>query len=78
MIVAPEPELAPVILPVLLPTVQLKLLGTVEDNEILGLLPLQVVAVAVLLTIGIGFTVTVIENVFPTQLPILEVGVTIY
>ena len=76
--VAPEPELAPVILPVLLPMVQLNLLGTLEDNEIFRLLPLHVVAVAVLVTNGIGFTVTVIVKVAPTQVFAVEVGITRY
>ena len=62
----------------MVPTVQLKLLGTLEDNEILGLLPLHVVAVAVLVTNGIGFTVTVMVDEFPTHPPEIEVGVTIY
>ena len=58
--VAPEPALAPVILPVIVPTVHAKLLTAVAVNEILGLIPLQVAAVAAVLTAGFGLTVTVI------------------
>jgi hypothetical protein len=62
----------------MVPIVHAKLLGVLEVNEILGLVPLHVVAVALLLTAGIGFTVIVIVVGFPTQLPVVDVGVTIY
>ena len=76
--VVPEPELAPLILPDMLPMVQEKLLATLEVNVIFGLTPLHVGAVAVLVTNGIGFTVTVMVDEFPTHPPEIEVGVTIY
>ena len=76
--VVPEPELAPLMLPETLPMVQAKLLATLEVNVIFGLLPLHVVAVAVLVTKGTGFTVIVMVDAFPTQPPEIEVGVTIY
>jgi hypothetical protein len=56
----PEPALAPVILPVIVPIVQAKLLATLDVNAIFGPVPLQVLAVGVLVTIGAGLTVTVI------------------
>ncbi len=58
--VAPEPALAPVMPPVIAPIVQAKLLGTLDINVIFGLVPLQVLAVGELVTIGSGLTVTVI------------------
>ena len=62
----------------MVPIVHAKLLGVLEVNEILGLVPLHVVAAALLVTVGIGLTVIVIVVGFPTQLPVVEVGVTIY
>jgi hypothetical protein len=56
--VDPDPLLAPVIPPVITPIVHANVLGTLEVNAILGLVPLQVVAVAALVTVGVGFTVT--------------------
>ena len=56
----PEPALAPVILPVIVPTVHVKLLATDAVKLIAVLLPLHIVFVAVLVTAGAGFTVTVI------------------
>jgi hypothetical protein len=58
--VAPEPAVAPVILPVMVPMVQVKLLGAVAVRAIFGPVPLQIFAVAVLVTDGFGLTVTVI------------------
>ena len=62
----------------MVPIVHAKLLGVLEVNAILGLVPLHVVAAALLVTVGIGLTVIVIVVGFPTQLPVVEVGVTIY
>jgi hypothetical protein len=76
--VAPEPALAPVMPPVIAPTVQLKLLATEADNAIFGPDPLQVEAVGKLVTIGAGLTVTVIVKGDPPHKPATEVGVTIY
>jgi hypothetical protein len=56
----PEPAVAPVIPPVMVPTVHEKLLGVVADKVMFGLVLLQVDAVAGLVTAGVGFTVTVI------------------
>ena len=74
----PEPALAPAIPPAMAPIVQVKLLATLDVNAILGLVPLQVLAVAELVTVGIGFTVTIIEKGLPTQVPVTDVGVTRY
>jgi len=60
LIVEPEPKVAPVIPPVTVPTVQLKVDGTLEVKAIFGLVPLQIVAVGEVVTIGVGLTVIVI------------------
>ena len=62
----------------MVPIVQAKLLETLAVKAILGLVPLHVVAVVLLVIDGAGFIVTVIVVGFPTQLPVVEVGVTIY
>ena len=59
LIDVPEPAEAPLMLPVLVPNVQLKLLATLDVNETLGLVPLQIVALVALVSTGTGFTVTV-------------------
>jgi hypothetical protein len=59
LIVAPEPADAPVIPPVMVPTVHVKLLGTDAVRAILGLVALHEVTVGELVTAGVGFTVTV-------------------
>jgi hypothetical protein len=60
LIVFPAPGIAPVILPVIAPTVQVKLLGALAVNAMLGLVPLHVTAVLAVVTTGVGVTVTVI------------------
>jgi hypothetical protein len=75
----PLPAVAPVIPPVTVPTVQVNVLGAVALNEILGLPPLQIAAGGVLLTAGIGLTVTVIVYGAPGHVVLaVDVGVTIY
>lgn len=59
--VAPEPALAPVIPPVIVPTVQVNVLGAEAVNEMVGAVPLQVAAVLAVVTTGLGCTVTTIE-----------------
>ena len=54
----PEPALAPVIPPVIVPIVHEKLLATLAVKLIFGPVPLQIVAVAAVVTVGEGFTVT--------------------
>jgi hypothetical protein len=76
LIVDPELEVAPEILPILVPNVHEKLLDAVAVRPILGLAPLHIVAVVELVITGIGLTVTVIEVALPPQ-PCVETGVTI-
>lgn len=52
--VVPEPGVAPVMLPVIAPMVQLKLLATLAVKEIFGLEPLQVLAVGAFVMSGFG------------------------
>jgi hypothetical protein len=75
--VLPEPVLAPVILPLIVPTVHEKLLAAEAVNAIFGPVPLQVVAVGKLVTNGAGLTVTVMVKGVPEQELALEIGVTI-
>jgi hypothetical protein len=60
LIVAPVPALAPVIDPVIVPMVQVNVLGAEAVNEILRPVPLQIVAVLAVVTEGVGFTVVAI------------------
>lgn len=74
----PDPALAPVIPPVIVPTVQLNVLGVDEVRLMLVVAPLQIVAVATVVTDGLGLTVTVIVKAVPVHDPVTEVGVIIY
>jgi hypothetical protein len=58
--VDPEPESAPVMLPVTVPIVQVKVLGMDAVKAMLGAEPLQIVAVGAVSMDGAGLTVTVI------------------
>jgi len=78
LIVDPELALAPVILPVIVPIVQAKLLEVLAVNEILGPVPLHVAVVDAFVTAGIGYTVIVIVKGEPTHEFVVSVGVTIY
>jgi hypothetical protein len=60
LIVLPAPAVAPVIPPVTVPMVHVKLLAAEAVSEIFGLVLLQMDSVAGLVTAGVGFTVTVI------------------
>ena len=64
--------------PVMVPSVHEKLLGVLAVKVRFGLVPLQMPTVAVLVTAGIGLTVTVIVKAEPAQEPVVEVGVTRY
>lgn len=77
LIVVPDPIVAPVMPPELVPSVQEKLLGIVAANAMFGLVPLQIVAVDDVVTTGAGFTVTVIVSGIPGHVPVVAVGVTI-
>jgi hypothetical protein len=57
--VPPDEALAPVILPVMVPIVQVNVLATEAVSVRLGDVPLQVEAVARFVTTGVGLTVTV-------------------
>lgn len=61
LIVDPDPGPAPVILPVMAPIVQAKLLGVDAVKDIAVPVPLQIVAVVGVVTPGAGSTVTTIE-----------------
>jgi hypothetical protein len=76
--VVPLLALAPVIAPVFVPSVHAKLLAALAVKLIPGPVPLQVDALAAFVTTGEGFTVTVIVYGLPMQLPVVDVGVTIY
>ena len=76
LMLAPPPIEAPVTPPVIVPIVHAKLLGTDELRITPGFTPLQVVGVAGV-TAGAGFTVIVIGVTNPTQLPVVDVGVTL-
>src|SRR4051812_25569031 len=75
---APEPGVAPVMPPVMVPIVQEKLLETLAVKLRFVPVPLQMVAVLAFVTAGGGFTVAVMVNGLPTHEPAVEVGVTIY
>ena len=77
MMIDPEPAPAPVMLPVIAPIVQVNVLATEAVRLIFGPVPLQVLAVAELVTIGVGLTVTVIVKGVPAQEPVVAVGVII-
>jgi hypothetical protein len=76
--VDPELALAPVMLPVIVPIVQAKLLAIEAVKLIFGLVPLQITAVFAVVTTGLGFTVMVIVKEGPAHKPDVEVGVTRY
>jgi hypothetical protein len=78
LIVPPAPAEPPVILPVIVPIVHVKVDAAVAVSAIFGLVLLQIDAVAALVTAGRGFTVNVAVNGAPTQPPVMEVGVIIY
>lgn len=79
LIVEPVPALAPVMLPVIIPIVQLKLLGAVAASAIFVVPPLQIADVFAVVTTGVGLTVTVIVYGVPVQaVAAVEVGVTMY
>ena len=60
LIVLPDAALAPVILPVMVPIAQVKLLATLAFNAMLGATPLHAFWAAVVVITGVGVTITVI------------------
>ena len=79
-IVDPEPPVALVMLPVMVPTVHMKVLGVLAVSAILVVFPLQIAAVFAVVTTGEGFTVTVMVCVTRPGQPgvVVDVGVIIY
>lgn len=79
LMLEPVPALAPVMLPVIVPIVQLNVLAVLAVNGIAGLVPLQISKAAAVVTTGVGFTVMVMVYGAPGQAGVaMEVGVTIY
>jgi hypothetical protein len=77
--VLPEPDVAPAILPLIVPIVQLNVLPALEVSAILVVAPLQIVALLAAVTAGVGLTVTVtVYAAAAGQLPVVDVGVTKY
>lgn len=74
----PDVVEAPLMLPVFVPNVQLKLLAALDVNAMFGLVPLHIVALVALVTAGAGLTVTVIVDAAPAHEPPVDVGVTRY
>ena len=62
----------------MVPIVQVKLLWAEAAKVIFGLAPLHIVTVFVVVTTGIGLTVTVMVSGVPTHDPPVEVAVTTY
>jgi hypothetical protein len=58
-IVAPLPAVAPVMPPVTVPIVQVKVLAALAVNAMFVAVPLQIAAVFAVVTAGVGLTVTV-------------------
>ena len=78
-IVDPLPAVAPVMPPVIVPTVHVNVLLAVAVNAIFVAVPLHTVAVLAVVTTGVGLTVTVIVYGAPGQAGVaVEVGTTIY
>jgi hypothetical protein len=78
-IVAPLEALAPLMLPVMVPTVQVNVLAAVAVRAILVAVALHMVAMFEVVTTGVGLTVTVIVYGVPAQAgEVVEVGVTMY
>lgn len=75
--VAPDPELAPLMLPVLVPKVHANVLGVVAVRPMFGPKPLHILAVVAVVTAGRGSTATVMFELKPTQDAAMEVGVMI-
>jgi hypothetical protein len=78
-IVDPLPAEAPVIAPVIVPTVQVNVLAALAVNAMFVAVALQIVAVLAVVTTGLGLTVTVIVYAEPGHAGVaVDVGVTRY
>src|SRR2546429_386826 len=76
VIVEPLLALPPVMEPVLVPNVQVKVLATFAVRLTFMATPLQLACVVKVDTLGLGFTVLVILVAEPTHEPTVDVGVT--
>jgi hypothetical protein len=74
----PDPELAPLILPVIEPILHVKVLGVLEVSAMFVFVPLQIAFEEEFVTTGVGFTVTVILYGTPGHEPVVDVGVMMY
>jgi len=74
----PDPEVAPVMPPVIAPKVQEKVEGIFDVRLKFVDVPVQIVSALLLVTKGFGCTVTVIVKGLPGQDPAIDVGVTMY
>ena len=78
-IVDPLPALAPVIPPVIVPTVHVKVDAALAVNAMFVVVALQIVALFAVVTTGVGLTVTVIVYCGPGHAGVaVDVGVTRY
>ena len=75
--ILPPAAVAPVIPPVIIPMVHVKVQGTDEVRTRFCGMSLHTELVAGFVTTGVGFTVTVIVNDGPEQVPAMETGVII-
>jgi uncharacterized protein YqfA (UPF0365 family) len=64
--------------PVIVPIVHVNVLATLVVKPMFVPVPLQIVFVAAVVTVGVGLTVTVIVRGVPGHEPAVEVGVTTY
>ena len=64
--------------PVIVPIVHVNVLATLAVKAMFVPAALQIVFVAAVVTVGAGFTVTIIVRGLPGHEPAVEVGVTIY
>lgn len=75
----PDPAVAPVMPPVVVPIVHVNVLAVLAVSPMLVALPLQIAAVLAVVTTGVGLTVTVIVYGLPGHAgEAVDVGVTIY
>jgi hypothetical protein len=64
--------------PVIVPIAHVNVLGALAVKAMFVPVPPQIFVVAAVVTVGAGFTVTVIVRGMPGHEPAVEVGVTIY
>jgi hypothetical protein len=74
----PLPAVAPVILPLIVPIDQLKVLDMLAVRGIFVFVPLQILVVNGVVRTGTGFAVMIAVSVIPMQEPLIDRGVIIY